>query len=111
MAADPLPAARNKECDMPRPQPSVIARDHTILGVCEALGEDFGFNPFWLRLAFALPLMVFPVAVFTVYLGVGAIVLVSRLLAPAPRRTASQADAEPAPAPMDSEQMPLPLAA
>ncbi len=25
-------------------QPSVLARDHTILGVCEALGEDFGLN-------------------------------------------------------------------
>ena len=28
-------------------------RPHTILGVCEAIGEDFGFNPVLLRIPFA----------------------------------------------------------
>ena len=28
-------------------------RAHTILGVCEAIGEDFGFNPAWLRIPLA----------------------------------------------------------
>ena len=28
---------------------SIIARDDTLLGVCFALGEDFGFNPVYLR--------------------------------------------------------------
>ena len=97
---------------MTRPQPSVIARDHTILGVCEALGEDFGFNPLWLRLAFALPLMFLPTLVFSLYLGLGAVVLISRLLVRNPRRVAApEADeAEAAPVLADN-QMPLPLAA
>lgn len=97
---------------MTSPQPSVLARDHTILGVCEALGEDFGFNPIWLRLLFAVPLMYMPVAVLAAYLGLGAIVFVSRLLAPVPgrRKPARQAEAQ-APAPAELEQMPLPLAA
>src|SRR5689334_17933083 len=28
-------------------------RSHTILGVCEAIGEDFGFNPTFLRVILA----------------------------------------------------------
>lgn len=28
-------------------------RAHTILGVCEALGEDFGINPIWFRVPLA----------------------------------------------------------
>lgn len=35
---------------------SSMARDDTLLGVCFALGQDFGFNPVWLRLLFALSL-------------------------------------------------------
>ncbi len=36
-------------------------RNDTILGVCEALGQDFGFNPTWLRLAFIAPIFFAPV--------------------------------------------------
>ena len=35
-------------------------RNDTILGVCEAIGQDFGFNPLWLRLAFIAPLFFAP---------------------------------------------------
>ena len=35
---------------------SMMARDDTVLGACFALGRDFGFNPIWLRLLFALSL-------------------------------------------------------
>ena len=38
---------------------SPIRRAHTILGVCEALGDDFGFNPLYLRIAFAAGLWAF----------------------------------------------------
>lgn len=95
-------------------QPSVIARDHTILGVCEALGEDFRFNPLWLRAALALGLLWNPLVMIYAYLGMGTIVLISRLLAPNPRR-AVQAQAEPAaqepPAANELDQYPLPIAA
>jgi phage shock protein PspC (stress-responsive transcriptional regulator) len=49
-------------------------RNDTILGVCEAIGRDFGFNPLWLRLAFIAPLFFAPTATIAAYLGLGVIV-------------------------------------
>jgi phage shock protein C len=68
--------------DMTADQPSLIARDHTLLGVCEALGEDFGFNPVYLRIVFAVSLIWNAEIVVGAYLALGIIVLVSRLIAP-----------------------------
>ena len=34
-------------------QVALPLRSHTILGVCEAIGEDFGFNPNFLRVPLA----------------------------------------------------------
>jgi phage shock protein PspC (stress-responsive transcriptional regulator) len=70
-------------------------RDHTVLGVCEGLGEDFGFNPLYLRIVFAALLVWQPVYVVGVYLALGLLVLVSRLLVPTRRdaRPAAQAEA------------------
>lgn len=53
-----------------------------LFGVCAFLGEDFGFNPLWLRLAFCVGTIFAPVAVFTTYFALGAVVLVSRLMVP-----------------------------
>ena len=36
-------------------------RAHTILGVCEAIGEDFGFNPMFLRIPLAAMVVVSPI--------------------------------------------------
>ena len=55
-------------------------RSDTILGVCEAVGQDFGFNPNYLRLAFIAPLFVAPAASIGAYLGLGVIVAATRLL-------------------------------
>jgi len=55
-------------------------RNDTILGVCEALGQDFGFNPLYLRLAFIAPLFIAPAATIAGYVGLGAIVGATRLL-------------------------------
>jgi len=55
-------------------------RNDTILGVCEAIGQDFGFNANWLRLAFIAPLFVAPVASVGAYLGLGLVVAATRLL-------------------------------
>ena len=110
---------------MQAPAPvSLIRRDDTFLGICQAVGEDFGFNPTWLRILFALPLMFFPVQVLGAYLGLGVIVLLSRLLAPRPKRKVAAPAAEAietpraeAPAPMaaeadqDQDQLALPIAA
>ena len=49
-------------------------RNDTILGVCEAIGRDFGFNPLWLRLAFIAPLFFAPTVTIRAYFGLGAVV-------------------------------------
>ena len=65
---------------------ALFRRDDTFLGVCQALGEDFGFNPVFLRVAFAAPLIFAPMLVIEIYLGLGVVVLLSRILAPRPKR-------------------------
>jgi phage shock protein C len=55
-------------------------RSDTILGVCEAVGQDFGFNANWLRLAFIAPIFFAPVATAAAYLGLGVVVAATRLL-------------------------------
>lgn len=63
-------------------QVALPLRSHTILGVCEAIGEDFGFNPTFLRVPLAaMVLYSIPLAA-ALYLGLGVIVLASRLLFP-----------------------------
>ena len=57
-------------------------RAHTILGVCEAIGEDFGFNPVLLRIPLAAMVIVSPMIAFGAYFALGAAVLASRLLFP-----------------------------
>jgi phage shock protein C len=57
-------------------------RAHTILGVCEAVGEDFGFNPVLLRVPFAAAVLWSPTMTLGSYLVLGAAVLASRLLFP-----------------------------
>lgn len=62
---------------------NLFRRRDTFFGVCEAVGQDFGFNPLYLRLAFIAPLFFFPVQSFAAYFGLGLLVLASRLLFPA----------------------------
>lgn len=58
------------------------AASQNLFGICHRVGEDFGFNPLWLRLSFASALILNPVAVIAAYFVLGAIVLSSRLLFP-----------------------------
>jgi phage shock protein C len=78
---------------------NVFSRPDTMLGVCQAIGEDFGFHPNWLRVAFAVPLIVSPFAVIGAYLALGLVVLATRMLLPNPRVAAEavpvEAGAEP----------------
>ena len=57
-------------------------RSHTILGVCEAIGEDFGFNPVLLRIPFAASVLVSPTMAIAAYLVLGLVVMASRKLFP-----------------------------
>ena len=60
-------------------------RSHTILGVCEAIGEDFGFNPIFLRVPLSAIVLYNPLLAVGVYLALGVLVLASRLIFPAPK--------------------------
>ena len=60
-------------------------RAHTILGVCEAIGEDFGFNPVLLRIPLATSVIISPMIALGVYLALGAAVLASRFFFPRPK--------------------------
>jgi phage shock protein C len=62
-------------------------RNHTILGVCEAIGEDFGFNPVFLRIPFAAIVLWSPTIAIAAYFAAGAVVLLSRVLFPDARRS------------------------
>lgn len=69
---------------------NVLTRDDTFLGVCEALGEDFSFSPFFLRLALGVLLVWSPLAAIGGYAALGVVVAFSRLLAPNPRAAATR---------------------
>jgi phage shock protein C len=76
-------------------QVALPLRSHTILGVCEAIGEDFGFNPVLLRVPFAATVLWSPMWAIAAYFALGALVLASRLLFPKPKvETASAAATE-----------------
>lgn len=82
----------------PEPYVALPLRSHTILGVCEAIGEDLGFNPIFLRIPLAASVIWNPLFAFGIYFALGAVVLASRVLfpqpknAPAPQRIAGHAE-------------------
>jgi phage shock protein C len=85
----------------------IKARDHTIVGVCEALGEDLGISPILLRIAFAAGLFFSPFGALAAYAALGALVALTRFVAPEPKPAeAAEAEAvaaEKAEAPADPE--------
>ena len=78
-------------------QPSIFARNDTLLGICQAIGEDLGFNPTYLRVALAVTVFFNFGAAVAVYLAAGVVVLASRLLYRSPRKLAPQPVVETAP--------------
>jgi len=81
-------------------------RTETILGVCEAIGQDFGFNANWLRVPFAALILISPLWVIGTYLALGVLVAFSRWMAPN-----KQSPAAPQPAAGNSNNEQLQLAA
>ena len=75
--ATPAAASASPRQSLPVRQ-SLIARPHTVLGVCEGIGEDLGFNPLWLRIAFASGIFFAPMLVIAAYLTLGVVVAASR---------------------------------
>ena len=85
-------------------KPSLPFRNDTILGVCEAIGQDFGFHANWLRVTLAGLFYFAPVAVVATYLLAGVVVAATRWFVPDQHSAAPQA------APL-AEPEPLPIAA
>ena len=77
--------------EMQQNQVALPLRAHTILGVCEAVGEDFGFNPVLLRVPFAAGVLWSPTMILAIYFALGAAVLASRLLFPRSKAQAHSA--------------------
>ena len=82
--ASPEPAAE--------PYRALPLRNDTILGVCEAIGQEFGFNPNLLRVVFAAAVLWNPVVPIAIYLAVGAFVALARWLYPRPAATSVVAE-------------------
>lgn len=61
---------------------NLMLRGDTILGVCEALGQDFGISPTWFRVAFCAPIFWNPVVVISAYFAIGLLVAASRFAFP-----------------------------
>ena len=78
------PALASEDSNRPLP-----LRNDTILGVCEAIGQDFGFNPMYLRVLFAGVFYLGPMIVIGTYLALGAGVALSRWLYPVQAATAA----------------------
>ena len=73
---------------------NLLTRGDTLLGVCEGLGEDLGFNPNYLRVLLAVGLLWNPTAVIATYLGLGVLVAATRWLVPTRRTQANAAPAQ-----------------
>ena len=90
---------------------NVALRNDTLLGVCEAMGQDLGINPLWLRIPLAAGIMFSPLGMVVTYLALGVLVLVSRSFYPdRVQKSATRAQSVPATARNDDE-MDLPRAA
>lgn len=61
-------------------------RGDTFLGVFEAIGQDLGINPNWLRVPFAALILVNPTVVMASYPVLGIVVATSRLIYPVSKR-------------------------
>ena len=84
---------------------NLMLRQDTLLGVCEGLGEDFGFNPNWLRVALGSVLLFSPMIAVGTYLLLGLVVMLGRVGWPS--RVAAgpvAADAPPAPVVADNDE-------
>jgi phage shock protein C len=71
-------------------QVALPLRSHTILGVCEAIGEDFGFNPVLLRIPFAASVIYSPMLSIGAYLALGLVVFASRWFFPKAKAASEQ---------------------
>lgn len=85
---DALPATQDQ------PQTNVFLRHDTLLGVCQGIGEEFGFNPNFLRVPFAAGILWNPLAIVGMYLGLGVAFALARWIYPKPQAAAAHLGAD-----------------
>jgi len=95
---------------------NLLTRPDTFFGVCEAIGQDLGFHPNFLRIALAGFAFWNPAGAVAAYAATALVVALSRWLYPSPEPAGlAEAPAAPAAAPAAGEQAPVaepvPLAA
>lgn len=83
---------------------NVALRNDTLLGVCEALGHDLGFNPNFLRVPLGAGIIFAPLLMVGIYLALGAVVFVSRTFFPDRVQQVAQPVAEAKEAPVAENQ-------
>ena len=64
------------------PRTNLFFRNDTMFGVCQAIGEDFGVHPNYLRLILAGAFYFAPLGVIATYLALGVLVAASRWMLP-----------------------------
>ena len=104
-------AARDTQPASHEPQPALPFRGDTMLGVCEGIGQDLGFNPIYLRLVFASLFYFDPLIVVGSYLALGAGLALARWLYPVPTAPVAQAAADSTTPAADNEDSERSLAA
>lgn len=72
---------------------NLFTRSDTMFGVCEGLGTDLGFHPNLLRITLGVMLLWNPTVTLSIYLGLGVVVMASRLLVRAPKARKAEAGA------------------
>lgn len=78
-------AGENQTATLQR-EPPLPLRGDTFLGVCEAIGQDLGFHPNWLRIPFAALILWNPVVIVGLYLGLGVVVAAARWYFPSQQK-------------------------
>lgn len=80
---DALPAPHNAApVTDDHAQTNLVLRYDTLLGVCEGIGQEFGFNPNFLRVPFAAGILWNPLAIIGIYLGLGVALALARWIYP-----------------------------
>ena len=89
---------------------NVALRNDTLLGVCEAIGHDLGFNPNFLRVPLAAGIIFAPMTMVGIYLALGLAIMAVRTFVPDRVEKVAVAKSE-APLTADNNEIELPRAA
>tara|TARA_B100000678_G_C17791086_1_gene334901 strand:- start:154 stop:453 length:300 start_codon:yes stop_codon:yes gene_type:complete len=79
----------------PQPTTALFKRSDTLFGVCEGMGQAFGFNANWLRIVLAVSMIWNPEVVLAAYAVMGFAVYAARIIVPMRGKSSVPAEARP----------------